>query len=681
MQGEIDEEALLMKLRGCPGRKSTISELASAMDADQKLVFKSLEHLQSMGEVVKADKYWIAKKSEGLIANYLDWDGNLKKLRKLHDLKVNSILIGPKGCLTGDSLVNGQRIDELARSRKTFKTWTPFGESLAVAFKTGYKQVYRLSTSIGNIYATGDHPFLTTKGWSSLSYLTSEDLLVNVKDGECYAYGGIKVPELREDLVGIPFTKKEILQPQMPQDILQQGRQPDKEPGDESQDIKDSEGILQSYDKGGDETKDSLVPKGRKGKCKVCGAMGEGEQELPISKEEEAVRGTPRDARESHHVKTPSKQDDELGKDSIFLADRTGSILALGRDDSYEQVVEVSRFLRAWDEASDRMRRFLLAQGYPKGEIERHGAFGCGLHRLTSDGERDQRRIRPQDTVRVFGYEPCGIAETYNLHVIGSNMFYVNGLLTHNCGKTECVLELARQLNKPIHTVNLSLRSRESHILGRLDITEKDGVQQVAWKKGPLPLSMEAGGILYLDELSAGEPDVLLRLDECLDGRRQLSYEGQTIEANENWYPVSSINPLSTQGTKELPPQIISRFTARLYFTYPEPAIELDIVRNHIGNFEREIRDQLTMTIKYFNKLRQTNELPYSPSIRESIALGTLLKGGMEYEEALPIIAFNQLKHWDDESYNAAVQIAESMGLMSRASMAAGRQFKTRVTP
>ena len=87
-------------------------------------------------------------------------------------------------------------------------------------------------------------------------------------------------------------------------------------------------------------------------------------------------------------------------------------------------------------------------------------------------------------------------------------------------GKSECTQEMGRKVDKKLYTVNLSLRCREAHLLGRLDIKEKNGVQEINWQKGPLPQSMENGSILYLDELSAGEPDVLLRLDESLDSRR-----------------------------------------------------------------------------------------------------------------------------------------------------------------
>ena len=228
-------------------------------------------------------------------------------------------------------------------------------------------------------------------------------------------------------------------------------------------------------------------------------------------------------------------------------------------------------------------------------------------------------------------------------------------------GKTECTEEFAKDLGKKLWTTNLSLRCRESHIIGRLDIHEKDGVQEVLWKKGPLPLAMINGDISYFDELSAGEPDVLLRLDETLDSRRQLNFEGECITAHDEWWPTASINPLTTPGTKPLPPQLLSRFTGRLEFKYPNPEIELKIVKAHTKL--NGCKDQMIQVINFFKQMRASDELPYTPSLRESIVMGKLLNGGMEIKEAMNIIAFNVYGHWDDESSDVARQLAESMGL------------------
>src|SRR5919205_512419 len=108
---------------------------------------------------------------------------------------------------------------------------------------------------------------------------------------------------------------------------------------------------------------------------------------------------------------------------------------------------------------------------------------------------------------------------------------------------------------------------------------------EVNYVEGMLVRSMRDGNMLYLDELNAAEPDVLLRLDEALDDRRQLvlkEAEGQTVNAAADWFVVATINPLSHVGTKELPPQLLSRFPVRLRLDYPPEDIELDIVRRHV---------------------------------------------------------------------------------------------------
>src|ERR1041385_5756685 len=123
-------------------------------------------------------------------------------------------------------------------------------------------------------------------------------------------------------------------------------------------------------------------------------------------------------------------------------------------------------------------------------------------------------------------------------------------------GKTSLVRKFAADIEKTLYSINFSLRTRESHLVG----TKTMNQGEVTFVEGILIKSMRDGGILYLDELNAAEADVLLRLKEA---------EGQVIKAVENWFVFATINPLSHEGTKELPPQILSRFPVRLRLEYP----------------------------------------------------------------------------------------------------------------
>ena len=149
-------------------------------------------------------------------------------------------------------------------------------------------------------------------------------------------------------------------------------------------------------------------------------------------------------------------------------------------------------------------------------------------------------------------------------------------------GKTALVRKFASKINKELVSINFSLRTRESHLIGTNTIDNG----QINFVNGILVRSMTEGNILYLDELNAAEPDVLLRLDEALDDRRQIvlkESDGQTIIAKEDWFSIGTINPLSHVGTKELPPQIISRFPIRIMLDYPPEETELEIIRKHVN--------------------------------------------------------------------------------------------------
>ena len=186
-------------------------------------------------------------------------------------------------------------------------------------------------------------------------------------------------------------------------------------------------------------------------------------------------------------------------------------------------------------------------------------------------------------------------------------------------GKTSLVRDFAKNRNLNLESINFSLRTRESHLIGTKTLTEGT----VRFDEGLLVKSMREGNMLYLDEINSAEADVLLRLDEALDDRRQIVLKestGEVVKAKENWFVVATINPLTHSGTKELPPQILSRFPVRIRLEYPPEKIELDIVKKHVsGNHESDI----IQAIKLANTLRQAaavEELFYSPSLRETIA-------------------------------------------------------------
>ena len=229
-------------------------------------------------------------------------------------------------------------------------------------------------------------------------------------------------------------------------------------------------------------------------------------------------------------------------------------------------------------------------------------------------------------------------------------------------GKTSLVRKFASDMGKRLYSINFSLRTRESHLVG----TKTMNQGEVTFVEGILIKSMREGGILYLDELNAAEADVLLRLDEALDDRRQIvlkEADGQLINAMDNWFVFATINPLSHEGTKELPPQILSRFPVRLRLEYPPKEIEKQIVKYHV-NFDSAHEGDIDNALKLANILREAaslEELYYSPSIRESIAFARLLSNQVSPIKAAEVVYANVYDQWGEVEYRKVMDMITSI--------------------
>jgi len=227
-------------------------------------------------------------------------------------------------------------------------------------------------------------------------------------------------------------------------------------------------------------------------------------------------------------------------------------------------------------------------------------------------------------------------------------------------GKTTLVREYAMRKSKNLQSINFSLRTRESHLVGSKTLTDGN----IGFDEGILVKSMKEGSILYLDEINAAEADVLLRLDEALDDRRQLILKesgGEIIKAKDSWFVVSTINPLTHVGTKELPPQILSRFPVRVRLDYPPEDIEYQIIKRHVKNPNEA---EVLQGIKLANVLRQASaveELYYSPSIRETIAFAKLIEGGVSAKQAAKTVFGNVYSQWGNVEFQKVNDIITSM--------------------
>jgi len=229
-------------------------------------------------------------------------------------------------------------------------------------------------------------------------------------------------------------------------------------------------------------------------------------------------------------------------------------------------------------------------------------------------------------------------------------------------GKTTLVRKFASMMKKELYSVNFSLRTRESHLVGSKTLDKGE----INFVEGVLVKSMRSGSLLYLDELNAAEADVLLRLDEALDDRKQLvlkEAEGQIIKAADDWFVIATINPLSHVGTKELPPQVLSRFPVRMRLDYPPEDLELEIVKRHVPIENSRIADvkHAIFLAKNLREAAAVEELYYSPSLRESIAYAKMLNTGLSARKVAEVIYANVYDQWGQVEYQKVMDMITSI--------------------
>ena len=227
-------------------------------------------------------------------------------------------------------------------------------------------------------------------------------------------------------------------------------------------------------------------------------------------------------------------------------------------------------------------------------------------------------------------------------------------------GKTTLVREFAESVGAPLETVNFSLRTRESHLVGSK--TLEDG--SVGFSEGVLVRSMKGGGMLYLDEINAAEADVLVRLDEALDDRRQLVLKessGETVRAADGWFVVGTINPLTHAGTKELPPQVLSRFPVRIRLEYPPPDVEARIVERHAPDADAGAVGRGIALAGALREAAAVEELEYSPSLRETISFAKLVSRGLSEKEAAVLVFGNVYAQWGEAEHRKVADVIASM--------------------
>lgn len=150
-------------------------------------------------------------------------------------------------------------------------------------------------------------------------------------------------------------------------------------------------------------------------------------------------------------------------------------------------------------------------------------------------------------------------------------------------GKTTIVMQIAEELSLPFYTMSMTKQTSVSALIGFISING-------TYIPSQLRMAYETGGVFLLDELDAGDPNVLLTLNTIENGF--IAFPDRIVQAHSDFRLIATANPLGAHSTytgrSKLDFSTLDRYfivtlerdpNLEIYLTSPELVTEVNIAR------------------------------------------------------------------------------------------------------
>jgi len=231
-------------------------------------------------------------------------------------------------------------------------------------------------------------------------------------------------------------------------------------------------------------------------------------------------------------------------------------------------------------------------------------------------------------------------------------------------GKTQLATEVTRQAGRPVIRIDGDSRYSEQKLTGWFDppTVMKKGYVASAFVPGPLVEAMEAGGVLFINELNRLPESVQNVLLPAIDERKVSVPRMGEIRARPGFLVVATQNPKEYVATSHLSEAILDRFEL-LTIDYQSEAEEIEIVMGSLpaalaAASTPEVRSALAAgAVRVVNQTRNHPEVRRGASVRAAQAIASLglafMADGWTMPEALAdavLLALPTRVEWNHES-------------------------------
>lgn len=391
-----------------------------------------------------------------------------------------SFLGGNPGCLAGDQeIITAEGFVKIGAltHQKLVKVLSLGPRGLeyipAIPIRTGRRKLYRVTTSSGNpILASAEHKFMLASGngWCRVSKLRKGSKIVAAKEsslravqarihsevlldpekilfarlfrGRATTESDVELSQLLQRNVDSSMFRKneEVLFAELYNNISKQSLEPDKDAWCHCETTRELEEMVRQCTSRAERSSFwKYLGKSQAGGRNCLGSYSQGGTLCDV----ETILQIPSGAITEQSIKT--EPHDIFGERRSQSARSLGTGVSLEQMSSHWRSILLSGFPNCWDEVLDRVQWKLLAPRHnerpsQKDVVGIRGVFpDCAGRSLNQDGF-----LKDFEIVTVVSIESLGEADTFDLHVVGTNNYFLtNGVLSHNSGKTTLLSALA----------------------------------------------------------------------------------------------------------------------------------------------------------------------------------------------------------------------------------------------
>lgn len=221
-----------------------------------------------------------------------------------------------------------------------------------------------------------------------------------------------------------------------------------------------------------------------------------------------------------------------------------------------------------------------------------------------------------------YEFRPDHLIKFLSGHLFGQNLWLHGHTGT---GKTTLAEQVAARIGFPVHRLNLDSNIERSDMVGSKELTVENGVPVTTYVEGILPRAMQQPSFLILDEMDAGQADVLFTIQRALEKKGLVLTEdgGRVVQSHALFRFIATANSRGQgdeygwyQGVRPMNVATLDRFGVFIEVDYLDKTTEQKLLTNKYPTLKKSDAEEMSQFAVEVRQAFKTGELSTTISPR-----------------------------------------------------------------